>query len=239
MIESYHSLDPGFCREILGRKLNSKLRKDLDEVSEKTGILVRSCRRQFDNIKKVFKAVEDVAPKNYVATISNTFGLSKTLAEKYAALVFAASFRLELTKKKLAYLSFDQVKQVSLMLVNDWGDEDEAQEPTLNKEFLASLKDIKSLESKHIQEHKNAVMTALKNRYVVIVSIELNYKKFKIASVSLDFLNHYVLYLSTVTLCLNIFNKFINPKNIYSFHTNETIFCPFFNAAFRLVNGII
>merc|ERR1712001_225516 len=146
---------------------------------KKTGILVRSCRRQFDNIKKVFKAVEDVAPKNYVATISNTFGLSKTLAEKYAALVFAASFRLELTKKKLAYLSFDQVKQVSLMLVNDWGDEDEAQEPTLNKEFLASLKDIKSLESKHIQEHKNAVMTALKNRYVVIVSIDLNYKKFK------------------------------------------------------------
>merc|ERR1712062_274218 len=82
VIESYHSLDPGFSREILGRKLNSELRKDLDEVSEKTGILVRSCRRQFDNIKKVFKAVEDVAPKNYVNTILNTFELSKSLAEK-------------------------------------------------------------------------------------------------------------------------------------------------------------
>ena len=91
VIESYHSLDPGFSREILGRKLNSKLRKDLDEVSEKTGILVRSCRRQFDNIKKVFKAVEDVAPKNYVNTILNTFELSKSLAEKYAALVFAGN----------------------------------------------------------------------------------------------------------------------------------------------------
>ena len=56
VIESYHSLDAVFCREILGRKLNSKLRKDLDEVSEKTGIFVRACRRQFDNIKKVFKA---------------------------------------------------------------------------------------------------------------------------------------------------------------------------------------
>ena len=32
VIESYHSLDSIFCREILGRKLNSKLRKDLDEV---------------------------------------------------------------------------------------------------------------------------------------------------------------------------------------------------------------
>ena len=96
VMESYHSLDSAFCREILGRKLNSKLRKDLDEVADKTGILIRSCRRQFDNIKKVFKAVEDVAPRNYVSTISSTFGLSKTLAEKYAALVFAASFRLEL-----------------------------------------------------------------------------------------------------------------------------------------------
>ena len=191
VIESYHSLDPGFSREILGRKLNSKLRKDLDEVSEKTGILVRSCRRQFDNIKKVFKAVEDVAPKNYVNTILNTFELSKSLAEKYAALVFAgniqlhekrmifsrkkylfmisrffaASFRLELTKKKLAYLTFDQVKQVILMLVNEWGDKDEAQEPTLDKEFLASLKDIKILLDRE-KEHKNAVISALKTRYI-------------------------------------------------------------------------
>ena len=110
MIESYHSLDPGFSREILGRKLNSKLRKDLDEVSEKTGILVRSCRRQFDNIKKVFKAVEDVAPINYVNTILNTFELSKTLAEKYAALVFAGNFQFHefffnFTKKNLFTIS--------------------------------------------------------------------------------------------------------------------------------------
>ena len=49
-------VDAVFCREILGRKLNSKLRKDLDEVSEKTGIFVRACGRQFDNIEKVFNA---------------------------------------------------------------------------------------------------------------------------------------------------------------------------------------
>ena len=29
------------------------------------------------------------------------------------------------------------------MLINDWGDKDEAQEPTLDREFLSSLKDIK------------------------------------------------------------------------------------------------
>ena len=78
---------------------------------------------------------------------------------------FAASFRLELTKKKLAYLTFDQVKQVILMLVNEWGDKDEAQEPTLDKGFLASLKDIKILLDRE-KEHKNAVISALKTRYI-------------------------------------------------------------------------
>ena len=29
------------------------------------------------------------------------------------------------------------------MLINDWGDMSEAQEPTLDREFLSSLKDIK------------------------------------------------------------------------------------------------
>jgi len=178
VIESYHSLDAVFCREILGRKLNSKLRKDLDEVSEKTGIFVRSCRRQFDNIKKVFKAVEDVAPKNYVSSISSNFGLSKNLSEKYAALVFAASFRLELSKKKLVFLTFDQVKVVSLMLINDWGDKDEAQEPTLDREFLSSLKDIKILLDKE-KEHRNAVLTKLKNNemsHTTLNDLEANYK---------------------------------------------------------------
>ena len=53
------------------------------------------------------------------------------------------AFRLELSKKKLAFLTFDQIKIVSLMLINDWGDMSEAQEPTLDREFLSSLKDIK------------------------------------------------------------------------------------------------
>ena len=111
--------------------------------SEKTGTLVRSCRRQFDNIKKVLKALEEISPKVYVTSIITTFGLSKSLAEKYAALVFAANFRLELGKKKLSYLTFDKIKNGILILINDWGDRDEALEPTLDREFLASLKDMK------------------------------------------------------------------------------------------------
>lgn len=46
LIEAYFGLDDVFCRELNGKKLSSRLRKDLDEISEKTGVRLRSCRRQ-------------------------------------------------------------------------------------------------------------------------------------------------------------------------------------------------
>lgn len=42
----YYSFDESVIREILGKKLNSRTRKDLDEVHEKTGVKLPSCRRQ-------------------------------------------------------------------------------------------------------------------------------------------------------------------------------------------------
>ena len=51
LIEQYYAFDE-VVREFLGKKLSTRNRKDLDDVSEKTGISLRSCRRQFDNIKQ-------------------------------------------------------------------------------------------------------------------------------------------------------------------------------------------
>ena len=105
--------------------------------------------------------------------------MSKSLSEKYAALVFAALFRIELGKKKLAFLTFDQVKVVSLMLVNDWGDKDESSEPTLDREFLSSLKDLKVLLDKE-KEHRSAVLARLNSSselgQAVLTDLEANFK---------------------------------------------------------------
>ena len=84
LIESYYSLDCVLCREIVGKKLSSRLRKDLDEICEKlasvdktvigsgsvAGLRLRSARRQFDNVKRVFKAIEEMAG-DYVTNIKN------------------------------------------------------------------------------------------------------------------------------------------------------------------------
>lgn len=40
----YYALDDYVAREILGKKLSSRYRKDLDEVAEKTGVRIKSCR---------------------------------------------------------------------------------------------------------------------------------------------------------------------------------------------------
>ena len=82
-------VNKAFCREIVGKKLSSRLRKDLDEICEKPSckaIKLRSARRQYDNVKRVFKTIEDMAG-DYVTNITAQFGLSRGLAEKYATLV--------------------------------------------------------------------------------------------------------------------------------------------------------
>jgi hypothetical protein len=47
------------ARELVGRgqKMTAKLRKDLDTISDKTGIPLKSCLRQYDNIKRIYKVM--------------------------------------------------------------------------------------------------------------------------------------------------------------------------------------
>ena len=46
LIEKYYEYDSFVMRELLGLRLTQRQRKDLDEISEKTGSRVKSCRRQ-------------------------------------------------------------------------------------------------------------------------------------------------------------------------------------------------
>ena len=43
----YYEFDQSVMREMLGKKLSSTDRKNLDDVSEKTQVQLKSCQRQF------------------------------------------------------------------------------------------------------------------------------------------------------------------------------------------------
>lgn len=42
----YYAFDEAFVREVLGKKLSKGTKKDLDDISVKTGVTLKSCRRQ-------------------------------------------------------------------------------------------------------------------------------------------------------------------------------------------------
>ena len=52
-LERYYSFDDNFMLEVVGKQLTKGLRKDLDEVAAKLRLPLRSCQRQFDNLRRV------------------------------------------------------------------------------------------------------------------------------------------------------------------------------------------
>lgn len=149
LIDRYYSLDDSVCRELLGKKLSSKYRKDLDEISDRTLIKLKSCRRQFDNIKRIQKCIEEAQPAgSLLKIIQREFLLSEELARKYLVIVFIANQRFELSKKKLTYLSFKDFYDCATSIMNFWTycyQHSQEIEEEFDKEFLLDLRELRVL----------------------------------------------------------------------------------------------
>lgn len=149
LIEKYYSLDDLVAREILGKKLTSRYRKDLDEVADKTGVRIKSCRRQFDNVKRIYKAVEEM-PGNVAQNIKQIFLLNEELARKYATIVFITCIRFETAKRKLQYLTFEDFYECSQVIMTFWSytyqhSGPEYYDTEMDKEFLLDLRELRCL----------------------------------------------------------------------------------------------
>lgn len=101
LIDKYWSLDDIFVREFLNKKL-TKSRKDLEDISETTGLNLRRVTRQFDNIKRVYVSFEDSSNlnDNIYSFVSNNFLLSSNLSKKYACITFLMDSKFNLTAKR-------------------------------------------------------------------------------------------------------------------------------------------
>nr|KAG5695202.1 hypothetical protein BaRGS_018324 [Batillaria attramentaria] len=154
----YYSFDASVIREVLGKKLSSRSRKDLDDISEQTG---------FDNVKRVFKTVEEM--KGYlVENICTHFRLSENLARDYAAVVFIANNRFETGKKKLSYLVFRDFALCALQMITNWSyssvecKNHEDMDVDLDRDFLLLLRELKVLvEKEYLEEHRSLALHPL------------------------------------------------------------------------------
>ncbi len=80
LIEKFYEYNPVVMRELL----NCNKRKDLDDICEKLNIKnVKSCRRQFDNLKRISRKVIDDSIKGYPLNklIKDYFLLPNKMAE--------------------------------------------------------------------------------------------------------------------------------------------------------------
>lgn len=151
----YYELDDEVVRELIGKKLTSKHRKDLDEVAEKTGIPLKSCRRQFDNVKRVYKTVEDM-PGSVLQNIQNCFYLPENVAQKYACIVFLASVRFETSKRKLNHMTFACYRRCAQVIMDQWTNKMTGMDcfdTEIDKDFFQELREIKLVGEKE-REHK-------------------------------------------------------------------------------------
>ena len=183
LIEKYYDVKDSVVREILGKKLSQRNRKELDDVSEKTGISIKSCRRQFDNIKRVYKLVEDMAGR-LCHNIQTHFLLPPELAKKYAAIVYFANNRFETNKRKLQYLQVSDYLHCSIEIMNHWSCPNheckyEESSMEVDREFVNSLRDLRILiEKDFMDEHRVLVIRMLKPKIndKKICDIDLHFK---------------------------------------------------------------
>eukprot|EP01134_Creolimax_fragrantissima_P008356 CFRG8356T1 len=149
LLEGYYGFDETFMRHLLGKKLTMRrLRHKLESISRKTKITMHSCRRQYDNLKRIYKVVED-RPGSLRQRIETNFLLSSELAEKYARILFLAMKRFHLSKRRLAYLSFDRLMACSGAIMQEWcstsiSNDDDGYEVDFDPDFLYTIREVKA-----------------------------------------------------------------------------------------------
>ncbi|XP_014212622.1 acidic fibroblast growth factor intracellular-binding protein [Copidosoma floridanum] len=181
LIEIYYEFNDSVIREMLGKKLSSKNRKDMEEVAEKTGVSLKSCRRQYDNVKRVFKIVEDL-PGSLVTNIKQHFLLPEELAKRYAAVVFIACLRFEMNKRKLQFLTFPDLLHCANRMMSLWTYRytgSEYFDTDLDREFLLELPECRIL-LENERHHKHLVCIKLKPMLLdrVYQELDLNFRAY-------------------------------------------------------------
>nr|XP_033809597.1 acidic fibroblast growth factor intracellular-binding protein [Geotrypetes seraphini]XP_033809598.1 acidic fibroblast growth factor intracellular-binding protein [Geotrypetes seraphini]XP_033809599.1 acidic fibroblast growth factor intracellular-binding protein [Geotrypetes seraphini] len=225
LIQKYYAFDEAFVREVLGKKLSKGTKKDLDDVSEKTDITLKSCRRQFDNFKRVFKVVEEMKG-SLVDNIQQHFLLSDRLTRDYAAIVFFANSRFETGKKKLQYLTFEDFAYCAEQLIQNWtlgavDNQVDDMDMDLDKEFLQDLKELKILitDKDLLDQHKSLVCTALRGKIGIFPEMENNFKTLSRGLVNIAAnLTHTK---DVRDFFIDLLEKFIEPCKLYNWSFSD------------------
>lgn len=194
LIVEYYKFDETVVREFLGKKLSAKNRKDLDNISDKTRVSLKSCRRQFDNIKQVLRVVDD-HEGSLVENIKQNFILPEEMARIYASVVFISANRFETNKKKLSSFSFSDFTLCAREMIDHWTAGSEGSHAVdddleLDRDFLQDLHDLKlsMLAKIWVDRHLKLIVKDLRKKKTApqfIKSVEQNFPALSKSLISL------------------------------------------------------
>ncbi|DAZ96984.1 TPA: hypothetical protein N0F65_012116 [Lagenidium giganteum] len=123
MVERYYTIDGHVGRWLMGRKLTSKLQKDLDEISDQADCTLQCCRRQLDNLQRIHSMLED---RNFqgllCSVISESLRISEKLASKFTCLIFLihARFDVHPTHRTTGFLTWDDLLFFAAVMMTHW-----------------------------------------------------------------------------------------------------------------------
>lgn len=129
-------------RNLLGKKINSRTRKELDGISEKAHIPINGCKRMFDNLKRIQKSIEDIEDKNIIEEIQKEFHLNYGLASQYSYIIFMNLLRLDTTKRKMAHFKYENFEAAAAVFYKCWRHPEIIYE--FDEDFCQDLKEIKA-----------------------------------------------------------------------------------------------
>jgi len=123
-VQDFYALNPDVTRALLGKMLTSRVRAGLDVVADKADIRPKEAWRNFDNLRRVFDALEDAEWRVPVcSTIQSRFCLPHELAWRYTCILFLFKQRLNLAsdvKKTLAAVPSGPLLEIASAMLCCW-----------------------------------------------------------------------------------------------------------------------
>lgn len=152
LVQKYYEFDSDVVREFIGKKLTASVRKDLDDVSERTSVSLVSCRRQFDNLKRVMKVAlgepDPTDPELFDASrtvyevIASDFLLPEDLSRSYVHMIFLCHYKIDVHKKRLHFLTYENLDYLTGLILQQWALPNSVQ---LDPMFVDMMRDLKSV----------------------------------------------------------------------------------------------
>jgi hypothetical protein len=232
MIEEYFSFDQDVMRELLGKKMTLKLRKELETINEKTKINLISVKRQFDNVHFVHKIVKEKftilsEKKEYMPPLKDMIQqeclLSSELSEKYSRIIFIAFHQFETFKKKLRDLNYSDIDLFTQLIIKYWTISYDPFKIQLDFNVLRELKNIFGQSSNELKELRNIIVEDLKKNQMSDKKIESLMHKFpsllkNLISIGVGLVNFSIGSFSQQVLAreiqdffIDVWDKFVEP----------------------------